>query len=975
MTTSSDDLLQANQVVKERWKVLRKIGGGGFGEIYEATDMVTKELVALKLESAKQPKQVLKMEVAVLKKLQGHDHVCRFIGCGRNERYNYVVMSLQGKNLAELRRSQPRGCFSLSTTIRLGAQILKAISSIHEVGFLHRDVKPSNFAMGKSATNCRKVYMLDFGLARQYTTSTGEVRPPRAAAGFRGTVRYASVNAHKNKEMGRHDDLWSLFYMMVEFVIGQLPWRKIKDKEQVGTMKEKYDHTLLLKNMPSEFRLFLEHIQCLEYYDKPDYTLLQNLFEQCMRRKGIKESDPYNWEKPQNDTSLTASVTSQPVAIRQTLAGQGVMQFGPNTPGHGATDIIDENLSQEEAEDQLKKNMPDFIIPDSKYHPEIDNRVVEEKGDILLVPKTDFETEAKKYEAEQKVKDTPENGTNVENGYGPDLPERTGSNAQDVEHIPTFRISQMVGGEQGMMQISQEMEKAALMRTENGIHNVGKDDCDKNKDPLIPDGTAMFVSNSQLADSKPVDGATQPGKDTSVNPNTSGLPASLAKAPDICNYNVDFDENGDDRCNISKNLVDPDFLISRAPVTFAILQTEEKTHTVGDDDDAAENATRAAPFTIASQWVSAFGSSGEDSDADQSDVESVTKLGVDGKIKYFKTKSKKSFMNTIADVDDIDSMARNSLVLLDDKDLRDTFRGSLVFDDDEEENAEHPVAQGKSPAFKEPEKVRKQSLPPRQSEGVTLIDMKRSSSVDNKDRKGGKKTSSFSSPRKMPDKLAKDIGNRIGSPLKQSTSSSSKITFRNRDSFSDEKKHGKSRPKVVATGKPPPYQSVKKDKNIPESLKEKTISSVDPSVKNQSSVKGPISKPKDSSVDKNKLLNDAKHALATEEVNNSANSQHAGIDPPILESQIQSPSAPDALCNDNNVPSTSGRVDQQANTRDTSSPAPQRPVRRRSQSASRVENLSRHMDDDTGRVTPINLDGDNCMPHPPPGQAPRNARV
>lgn len=72
----------------------------------------------------------------------GQDHVCRFIGCGRNEKYNYVVMTLQGKNLAELRRSQSRGCFSLSTTLRLGAQILKAIESIHEVGFLHRDVKP-----------------------------------------------------------------------------------------------------------------------------------------------------------------------------------------------------------------------------------------------------------------------------------------------------------------------------------------------------------------------------------------------------------------------------------------------------------------------------------------------------------------------------------------------------------------------------------------------------------------------------------------------------------------------------------------------------------------------------------------------------------------------------------------------------------------------------------------------------------------
>ena len=51
--------------------------------------------------------------------------------------------------------------------------------------------------MGKQ--HPRKVYMLDFGLARQYTNSTGEVRPPRQAAGFRGTVRYASINAHKNK--------------------------------------------------------------------------------------------------------------------------------------------------------------------------------------------------------------------------------------------------------------------------------------------------------------------------------------------------------------------------------------------------------------------------------------------------------------------------------------------------------------------------------------------------------------------------------------------------------------------------------------------------------------------------------------------------------------------------------------------------------------------------------------------------------
>ncbi|KAF5284207.1 hypothetical protein FQR65_LT00207 [Abscondita terminalis] len=329
---TSEDLLQPGHVVKERWKVrtlgdtdqpanykrlqvIKKIGGGGFGEIYEGLDLITREQVALKVESARQPKQVLKMEVAVLKKLQGKEHVCRFIGCGRNDRFNYVVMQLQGRNLAELRRAQPRSAFSLSTTLRLGLQILKAIESIHSVGFLHRDIKPSNFSMGRMPYNCRKVYMLDFGLARQYTTATGEVRAPRAAAGFRGTVRYASINAHRNKEMGRHDDLWSLFYMLVEFVNGQLPWRKVKDKEQVGLMKEKYDHRLLLKHLPSDLKQFLDHIQTLEYADKPDYQMLINLFERCMKRRGVKDSDPYDWEKAPSGDNAVVNPVPPPTAV------------------------------------------------------------------------------------------------------------------------------------------------------------------------------------------------------------------------------------------------------------------------------------------------------------------------------------------------------------------------------------------------------------------------------------------------------------------------------------------------------------------------------------------------------------------------------------------------------------------------------------------------------------------------------------
>uniref|UniRef100_A0A8D1N279 non-specific serine/threonine protein kinase n=1 Tax=Sus scrofa TaxID=9823 RepID=A0A8D1N279_PIG len=363
------DILSVGILVKERWKVLRKIGGGGFGEIYDALDMLTRENVALKVESAQQPKQVLKMEVAVLKKLQGKDHVCRFIGCGRNDRFNYVVMQLQGRNLADLRRSQSRGTFTISTTLRLGRQILESIESIHSVGFLHRDIKPSNFAMGRFPSTCRKCYMLDFGLARQFTNSCGDVRPPRAVAGFRGTVRYASINAHRNREMGRHDDLWSLFYMLVEFVVGQLPWRKIKDKEQVGSIKERYDHRLMLKHLPPEFSIFLDHISSLDYFTKPDYQLLTSVFDNSIKTFGVIESDPFDWEKTGTDGSLTTTTTSTTPQLHTRLTpaaiGYVLNRIANATPIPG--DLLRENTDEVFPDEQLsdgENGIPAGVSPD-----------------------------------------------------------------------------------------------------------------------------------------------------------------------------------------------------------------------------------------------------------------------------------------------------------------------------------------------------------------------------------------------------------------------------------------------------------------------------------------------------------------------------------------------------------------------------------------------------------------------------------
>ncbi|VDN08836.1 unnamed protein product [Dibothriocephalus latus] len=314
MASSAIDIVKIGSIIKDRWNVLKKIGSGSFGEVYEAQDALTQQKVAIKVESSRQAKQLLKMEVAVLKRLQGKPHVCLFMGCGRNDKYSYVIMSLQSRNLAELRRSSPRGYFSLSTTVRIGRQVLTAIENIHAIGFLHRDIEPSNFVLGggsgPGSISPRTIVMLDFGCARQYTTGDGDLRPPRRVASFRGTVRYASVNAHLNKELGRHDDLWSLYYMLGECVTGQLPWRKVTDKDHVGIIKKTFDHNNLLRYLPREFRPFLKHIQNLTYFDKPDYEFLQSLLSTYMERKSISEDDPFDWEVS-NDQSGGTNETGE----------------------------------------------------------------------------------------------------------------------------------------------------------------------------------------------------------------------------------------------------------------------------------------------------------------------------------------------------------------------------------------------------------------------------------------------------------------------------------------------------------------------------------------------------------------------------------------------------------------------------------------------------------------------------------------
>lgn len=91
--------------------------------------------------------------------------------------------------------------------------------------------------MGGSRATATIVYLLDYGLCREHLVN-GKVRPERKKAGFRGTVRYASKATHCMQDLGRKDDIWSLYYTIAEWLSGGLPWSNEPDAEIVFQMKK-----------------------------------------------------------------------------------------------------------------------------------------------------------------------------------------------------------------------------------------------------------------------------------------------------------------------------------------------------------------------------------------------------------------------------------------------------------------------------------------------------------------------------------------------------------------------------------------------------------------------------------------------------------------------------------------------------------------------------------------------------------------
>ncbi|KAA6329594.1 MAG: putative tau-tubulin kinase 2, partial [Streblomastix strix] len=122
--------------------------------------------------------------------------------------------------------------FSIVSTLKFGIQGIEALSTLHRAGFVHRDIKPGNFVIGNCIETCGIFYLIDFGLCKKILTNEQELIEESKQGHFRGSLPYASLNAHYKRELSRSDDLMSLLYVLVELYIGTLPWIECEDREE-----------------------------------------------------------------------------------------------------------------------------------------------------------------------------------------------------------------------------------------------------------------------------------------------------------------------------------------------------------------------------------------------------------------------------------------------------------------------------------------------------------------------------------------------------------------------------------------------------------------------------------------------------------------------------------------------------------------------------------------------------------------------
>lgn len=221
MGTEGDDF----RVIAGRYRLEARIGRGGMGVVWRATDQLLGRRVAVKEltqddslpdDDARQRRDRTLREARAVAQLR-HAHIVVVHDVVEQDERPYLVMELiDGGSLAD--RVSASGPVDAAETARIGIALLSALRTAHAAGVLHRDIKPANVLI-ESGTG--RVVLTDFGIAQVAGATT-----LTETGAFVGSPEYTAPERMSGARTGPESDLWSLGALLCTVLSGESPFRR-----------------------------------------------------------------------------------------------------------------------------------------------------------------------------------------------------------------------------------------------------------------------------------------------------------------------------------------------------------------------------------------------------------------------------------------------------------------------------------------------------------------------------------------------------------------------------------------------------------------------------------------------------------------------------------------------------------------------------------------------------------------------------
>ena len=244
------------------YKISKRIGSGGMGEVYLATDVTAGRQAALKLlpmrftgdaERLKRFQQEARAVVAL-----NHPNILTVYEIGEDHSTHYIASELiEGETL---RQRLMRGRMELSEAVDLAIQAASALAAAHQAGIVHRDINPGNIMLRPDGY----VKVVDFGIAKLAEQEAPATMPKDEAlllvetnlGSILGTVPYISPEQACGVPVDKRTDIWSLGVVLYEMVTGHQPFTGGTPREVMTSILEKEPPPLTTynKQTPAELR-------------------------------------------------------------------------------------------------------------------------------------------------------------------------------------------------------------------------------------------------------------------------------------------------------------------------------------------------------------------------------------------------------------------------------------------------------------------------------------------------------------------------------------------------------------------------------------------------------------------------------------------------------------------------------------------------------------------------------------------------